>query len=203
MGFKLEDIQEGEPITLLLSNSDKSLEMQGLLKKHVKNNIALIGIDFSEDKRLNFDNIQIDLEYAQDGDVPIVWHNARIVNVKNEYVLQVASDGVRHNRRNSFRVSVAKTALMRMMGRGAQHVMIKDISITGFAISDRTKELGLKIGDKVSISFEDFGHKIDLDGRVVRIEQREDMFIFGLEIMNICKDLNSYISTKQRRNRKD
>lgn len=204
MGFKLEDIGEGEPITLLISNNDNSLEMQGLLKKHVRSNIALISIEHSESdsKRLNFDNVQIDLEYAQDDDVPIVWHNAKVVSVKNEYVLQVASDGVRHNRRNSFRVAVAKTALMRMIGRGAQHVMIKDISITGFAISDRTKELGLSIGDKLSISFEDFGHKIDLDGRVVRIEEREDMFVYGLEIINLCKDLASYISTKQRRNRK-
>lgn len=201
MGFKLEDIGEGEPITLLLSSNDKSLEMQGLLKKHVRNNIALIGIDYSDDKRLNFDNVQIDLEYAQDSDVPIIWRNAKIVTIKNEYVLQVFSDGVRHNRRGSYRVAVAKTALMRMVGRGSQHVMIKDISITGFAISDRTMELGLTIGDKLSISFEDFGHKIDLDGRVVRIEEREDMIIYGLEIMNLCKDLSSYISTKQRRNR--
>lgn len=203
MGYNFAEIEEGSPITLFASNNDRSLELKGNLKKHIKQNLALISIHYSDadDKRLNFDNVQLDVEFCQNNEVPYIWRNARIVNIKNEYVLQVTGEGVRHNRRNSFRVAVAQTALMRMLGRGSQHVMIKDISVTGFAISDRTKELGLSIGDKVSISFEDLGHKLDLDGTVVRIEERESMFVYGLEITNLCKDLSSYVTTKQRRNR--
>lgn len=201
MGFNFSEIAEGSPITLLASNNDRSLELNASIKKHVKQNLALINIFYSDDKRLNFNNVQLEVEFCKDNDVPYMWHNARIVSVKNEYVLQVVGDGVRHNRRNSFRVSVAQTALMRMSGRGSQHVMIKDISITGFAISDRTKELGLNIGDKLSVSFEDLGHSLDLEGKVVRIEVRPNMIIYGLEITNLCKDLSSYVTTKQRRNR--
>lgn len=47
--------------------------------------------------------------------------------------------------------------------------------------------------------FEDIGHILDLAGRVVRVEEREDMTIYGLEICNLCKDLSSYVNIKQRR----
>lgn len=201
MGFNFAEIEEGSPITLLASSNDRSLELNANIKKHIKQNLALISIQYSDEKRLNFDNVQLDVEFSQDNEVPYIWRNARIVNIKNEYVLQVVGEGVRHNRRNSYRVSVAKTAFMRMAGRSSQNVTIKDISVTGFAISDRTMELDLKIGDKLSVSFEDIGHSLDLDGRVVRIEVRDNMVIYGLEIINLCKDLSSYVSTKQRRNR--
>lgn len=204
MGFNFVEIEEGAPIILLASNDDGLLELKGNLKKHIKQNIALINVYYSdaENKRLNFDNVQLDMEFCPDNEVPYIWRNVKIASIKNEYVLQVAGEGIRHNRRNSFRVSVAQTALMRMVGRGSQRVMIKDVSITGFAISDQTKELGLNVGDNLSVSFEDLGHKLDLDGTVVRIEAREDMNIYGLQITNLCKDLSSYITAKQRRNRR-
>lgn len=201
MGFNFAEIEEGAPITLLASNNDGRLELNGNLKKHIRQNLALISIDYADSKRLNFDNVQLDVEYCLNNEVPYIWRNSRIVSVKGEYVLQVVGEGVRHNRRNSFRVAVAQTAIMRMIGRGTQHVMIKDVSVTGFAISDRTMELGLNIGDKLSVSFEDLGHSLDLDGKVVRIEVRDNMVIYGLEITNLCKDLYSYVTTKQRRNR--
>lgn len=204
MGYNFTEIEEGASITLLASNNGGFLELKGGLKKHIRPNLALISVYHSaaENKRLNFGNVQLDLEYCPDNEVPYIWRNAKIANVKNEYVLQVEGEGIRHNRRNSFRVAVAKTALMRMIGRSSQRVMIKDVSVTGFAISDSTKELGLKVGDKLSVSFEDIGHKLDLDGTVVRIEPREDMNIYGLQITNLCKDLSSYVTTKQRRSRK-
>ena len=204
MGYNFTEIEEGASITLLASNDTGSLELKGMLKKHVRPNLALINVYHSgaDNKRLNFSNVQLDMEFCPDNEVPYIWRNARIANVKSEYVLQVEGEGIRHNRRNSFRVSVAQTALMRMVGRSSVRVMMKDISVTGFAISDSTKELGLKIGDKLSVSFEDLGHKLDLDGTVVRIEPREDMNIYGLQITNLCKDLSSYVTTKQRRNRK-
>lgn len=204
MGFNFAEIEEGANIVLVASNNDELLEFKGNLKKHIRPNLALIDIYYSgaDNKRLNFDNVQLDMEYCPDDDVPYIWRNAKVASIKNEYVLQVVGEGIRHNRRGSFRVTVAQTAVMRMIGRGPQRVMIKDVSITGFAISDQTKELALNVGDKLSVSLEDLGHRLDLDGTVVRIEEREDMTIYGLQITNLCKDLSSYVTLKQRRNRK-
>ena len=121
------------------------------------------------------------------------------MNYKHDYILQVFSDGMKYNRRDSFRVGVSVLAEFRKGGR-TQQVLIRDISVSGFAISDRKNELGLSKGDEVFVKFEDIGHYLDLAGRVVRIEEREDMIIYGLEICNLCKDLSSYVSIKQRRN---
>ena len=201
MGVKLAEIDEGERILLKIHSGEQNLDLGATIKKHVRENIVLVNLEYAGNKRLNFEGVNVDLEYTPEGDVPIVWHNAKVVSFKEDYVIQVTADGVRHNRRNCFRVAVATTAQLRMAGRGALHVMIRDISLTGFSIADRKKDLGFEVGNQLSVLFEDLGHKLDLTGTVVRIEEREDMIIYGLQITNMCKDLSSYVNLKQRRNR--
>ena len=89
-----------------------------------------------------------------------------------------------------------------MQGRESQYVTIKDVSVSGFAISDRKKELKLSKGNQVTVSFEDLGYRMNLAGKVVRIETREDMIVYGFVITNICNDLSTYINIKQRPTRK-
>lgn len=202
MGFKLAEIEENKQINLRVSNNGNSLELIAFLKKQVKENIVLISIEYEDGKRLNFDNVQIDVEYVDDDGIPYVWHNVRIVSFKEDYVMQVFSDGAKFNRRGCFRVAVATSAQLIIAGRGAGHVMIRDISLSGFSIADRKLELNFSIGMQVSVSFEDLGHHLDLTGCVVRIEEREDMIIYGLEIRNMCKDLSSYVNVKQRHNKR-
>ena len=201
MGIKLSELEEGSQITLNISNKDHNMQMGAVIKKHVRENIAFIELDYDKTKKLIFDNVLVHIEYC-DERVPIVWHNVKIVTYKSEYVLQVFSEGVRRNRRDSFRVGVSTLARLRMVGDGPQEVIIRDISLSGFSITDRKKELGLQIGDRLSVNFEDLGHILDLTGQVVRIEEHEDMIIYGLEICNLCKDLSSYVSLKQRRKNK-
>ncbi len=202
MGFRLAEIEESGSIVLRISNKDMSMEINGTIKKHLKENIALISLEYAGNQRLVFDNVLVDLEYFDDTGIPFIWRNVKVVSFKNEYVLQVTSDGVKYNRRGCFRVAVATTALMIKAGRAAGRVMIRDISLSGFSIADRKMELGLSMGDMISISFEDLGHKLNLTGCVLRIEEREDMIIYGLEIKNLCKDLSSYVNVKQRHNKR-
>ena len=200
MGVKLSEITEGDHITLKIRSADKGLEMNAILKKHVKENIAIISLDYPSNKKLVFDNVQVDLEYIHENTKPVLWSNIKVVNYSNnDYAIQATSDGNKRNRRDSFRVSVATMANMTMTGRGVQQVMIKDVSLSGFAITDREKELGLEMGDELTVNFEDLGHILKLVGRLVRIEEHEDMIIYGFEICNLCKDLSSYVSLKQQR----
>ena len=74
--------------------------------------------------------------------------------------------------------------------------------MTGFAITDRKKELNLVSGDRASLSFEDLTHKIHLEGKVVRIEKHDDYIIYGFTILNICNDLTPYLTLKQRKIRR-
>lgn len=199
MGHRLAEITEGERFVLHISNEEHSLDLYGIVKRHLKENIALVSI--LHNQRLAFENVHVDVEAMGEESIPIMWRNVKIVSYKEDYILQAPTDGVKHNRRGCFRVAVAMIAQMRMGGNGARHVMIRDISLSGFAIADRKKELELSKGTVLSIFFEDMGCAIDLTGKLVRIEEREDMIIYGFQSINLCHDLSNYLNIKQRRNR--
>lgn len=199
MGHLLSEITEGERFVLHISNDGHSLDLYGTIKKHLKENIALINI--LHDQHLAFENVHIDIEGMGEEHIPIMWRNVKIVSYKSDYIMQAPSDGVKHNRRGCFRVAVAIVAQMKMGGNGARHVMVRDISLSGFALADRKKELELSKGTLLSIYFEDMGCTIDLTGKLVRIEEREDMIIYGFQTVNLCRDLSNYLNLKQRRNR--
>lgn len=201
MGIKISELEEGSQITLYLSKDDKEMQMGAFIKKRVNDNMSIIELDYDTTKRLSFEGVNIDMEHNYEGTMPIIWHKVRVVYYKSEYVLQTSVDGVRNNRRGCFRVGISALAQYRRAGHGMRKVLIRDISLSGFAITDNAKELGLEVGDEVRVTFEDLGHNLDLIGNVVRTEEHADRIIYGLEICNLCKDLSSYISVKQRQRR--
>lgn len=203
MSIRFSEIEEQANIRLLIHKGDSHFVLGAMVKKHLTDQFTLVTLDFSGEQTLVFDNVTVDVEYFQPGDVPLVWKNVKVVSQKNMYVLQVTGAPSRNNRRDSFRMSVAKMALMRKGGARPTQVMVKEVSLSGFSISDSKKELNLEVGDQISVFFEDWGYQLNLDGRVVRAEEREDMTIYGLSIRNLCKDLSLYINDKQRRAKKN
>ncbi len=201
MGIKLSELEEGSPIVLHLSKNGKEMDMNASIKKRLRDDLSIIELDYDTTKKLSFEGINIDMEHDFEGTMPIIWKKARIVFYKSEYVLQAGTEGVRNNRRGCFRVGISVYANLRKAGQGTKRVLIRDISLSGFAITDNAKELGLQVGDEVNVSFEDIGHNLDLRGNVVRIEEQENRIIYGFEICNLCKELSSYISVKQRQKR--
>lgn len=202
MGYKFSDVEEGTYAVLHISNKENSMDMGATIKKIASDSIALVSLDYSGSQRLNFDNVTIDMEISIGEGIPYIWRGVKISYYQNSYVMQVFGDGMRHNRRGCFRVSVGVTARMNALGKGGgQSIVVKDVSLSGFSITDRKKELNLSAGDTVHVVFEDIGHKLDLQGRIVRIEEREDMTIYGMYLTNLCKDLSSYVNVKQRRNK--
>lgn len=200
--MQFTEIEEEQEIRLHIHNQQSQFILGANIKKHLNEQLTLINLDYSGTQKLIFDNVSIDAEYFQPDDVPLMWKNVKVHNYKNAYVLQVTSQPVRRNRRDSFRLSVARTAWMTMRGHKPQQVLIKDISLSGFSISDSKKELNFEEGDQLSITLNDWGYELKLDGRVIRIDEREDMIVYGLTIRNLCKDLSAYINYKQQRNKK-
>ena len=202
MGHKFTEVGEDSPIVLSIRLNDKHMELGAVVKKHLGKNLTLITLNYGGGKRLVFDNVQIDVLYCASDSIPILWHNAKVINHKDNYLLQITADGTRSNRRNSFRVSVATLGWMNQVGKPPKQVMIKDVSMTGFAITDRKKELKLQKGDRIVISFDDLIFSLKLDGKLVRIEEHDDYVIYGFVILNVCNDLTTYINQKQRKNRR-
>lgn len=200
--MQFTEIEQQQPIRLYIHNQESQFILGANVKKHLNNELSLIGLDYSGKQKLVFDNVSVDAEYIQPDNIPLVWKNVKVINYKNAYILQVTSPPVRRNRRNSLRLSIEKMAWMTMHGRKPRQVLIRDISLSGFSISDTSKELSLEIGDQLSIILEDGFYELKLDGRVVRSEEREDMMVYGLTIRNLCKELSTYINFKQQQNRK-
>lgn len=201
MGIKLSELEEGSPIILHLSKNGKEMDMNASIKKRVRGDLSIIELDYDATKRLSFEGINIDMEHDYEDTMPIIWKNVKVVFYKSEYVLQVSSEGERNNRRGCFRVGISVYANFRKAGQGTKRVMVRDISLSGFSITDNAKELGLAVGEDVRVAFEDSGYSIELAGRVVRIEEQEGRTIYGFEICNLCRDLSAYVALKQRQKR--
>ena len=202
MNYKFQDIEENSPIVLNIHFGEKQMELGAVIQKHLAQNFTLITLDYRGEKRLNFDNVKLDVQHQANDGIPVLWHGAKILFYKNSYLLQINTPGVKSNRRNSFRVSIATLGWLNVSGKQAVQALIKDISMTGFAITDRKKELNLVSGDRASLTFEDLTYKIHLEGKVVRIEKHDDYIIYGFAILNICNDLTAYLNLKQRRIRR-
>ena len=203
MSIRFSEIEEQEFIRLRIHKGESQFALGAMVKRHLTDRFTLITLDYSGEQTLVFDNVTVDAEYFPPGDVPLIWKNVRVISQKNMYVLQVTGIGKRNNRRDSFRLSVAKMALMKRSGDRPKQVMVKEVSLSGFSIIDSKKELNLEVGEQVSIFFEDWGYQMNLDGRVVRSEEREDMIVYGFSIRNLCKDLSLYINDKQRRTKRN
>ncbi len=202
MGIKLSEIESGHKIKLLLSNDSNHMEMDAIVLKHIQDHISIISLCYESDRPLNFEKVKIEIEYTTEEGIPYIWHTAQITSFQSGYVLQVKNDGVRYNRREYFRVGVSMNGRMKIMGRGEKTVMVRDVSLTGFSITDRKKDLNLQMDQEITLHFEDLGHILNLAGTVVRIDEHEDMIIYGFMINNLCKDLPSYITTKQRQRKR-
>lgn len=202
MKQEFSEIEVGSRLLLNLSSGNKSLEMGATIIKHLKDNIALISLDNSSGQILKFDNININTIYTNPEGIPYIWVNSTIVYYQGQYLLQVKADGGRrHNRRNSFRVGVSHYAKLRRPGHGEIEVVVRDISLTGFSITDRKKDLNMAMGTHVLLRYEDIGHQLELEGNVVRIEENDDYIIYGFVLTKSSRDLSSYVNSKQRQKR--
>lgn len=196
MKFNFSEIKDGSPIILILHTGSVHTKMHANIINLIREDIATISLDTPVSQILKFDHMDIEVIYISDDGYPFVWKKSKIVYFKNNYVLQIKGDGVRYNRRITYRVTISRSAQLHTIDDNEYKVTVKDVSLNGFSIADKKKELQLSIEDGVSLYFEDINHVIDLYGTVTRIEQRDDYVIYGFIIRRSCRDLPSYITAK-------
>lgn len=201
-GINLTELQADSVVVLTVKSKGKSLQINAWINKILKEDVAFITLDYDTKQILKFDNVTIELDGQLGDGTPVKWNSVKIGYYQKHYILQTDSEGKRHNRREYFRVGVSKRAQMKISGQaGIKDTIVRDISMGGFSVTDQKKEYNLSPGDTVTIHFEDLGHVLDLVGEVVHSHEEEDVTIYGLKICNLCKDLSSYISVKQRNGR--
>lgn len=196
MKYSFSDIKDGSPIIIVMHNDSVHTKMLGNIINLIRDDIATISLDTPTSQILKFDHMDLELVYVSEDGTPYIWKKVKIVYFKNNYVLQIKGDGSKYNRRMTYRVNISQNAELRMVDDTSHRVHIKDISLTGFSVLDKRKELRLSIEDGVTIYFEDINHTIELYGIVIRIEEKDDSIIYGFTIRRSCRDLPSYITTK-------
>ena len=201
MKYRFSDIEEGSAILLMLHSGSVHMKMDATIKNLVREDIAIISLHTSVTQILKFDNIDIEVIYTSKEGFPYMWRKAKIVYFKGNYVLQVKGEGARYNRRCTYRVGVSRTAQLHTIDGRDNRTIAKDVSLSGFSITDRIGDLKLSPGDIATLKFEDLGHVIELQGSVIRVEKGDSYVVYGFTITRSCKDLPSYITTKQRRKR--
>lgn len=201
MKYVFSEIPEGSQITLMLHNGSIHMRMDANIVSFIREDIAIITLQTSVTQILKFDNIDIEVLYTTYEGIPYQWRKVKIVYFKGNYVLQVRGDGARYNRRCTYRVGVSQSAQLTTQDGREYRVMVKDVSVTGFSVTDRTGDVELFEGDLVTIKYEDLGHELELQGSVVRIIEKTTMTTYGFILTRSCRDLPSYIALKQRRKR--
>ena len=202
MKKEFKEIASGSRILLNINSGNKNTELGATIVRHLKENIALIALDSNSDQVYKFDNVTINVVYTNPHGVPYIWMNSTVICYQGQYLLQVrANGGNPYKRRNSYRVGVAQYAKLTISGHGIKEAIIRDISLTGFSITDYQKDLPLEQGTRCTLHYEDIGHTLDLEGNVVRIEETDDYNLYGFVITKSCKELSSYVNMKQRQKR--
>lgn len=204
MGNFINELEIGKNITLFVSNHDeKKLTLPAQIVSHLKDNISIISINCQEEGILNFDNVFISALYTDENGHPYIWNNCKVVYYRSNYVVQTQGESQKHNRRDSFRVGISHAAKMRLSGHSDSDVLIRDISLSGFSITDRGNRLNLSAGNHVDIKLNDLGFEISLSGILVRIDQQVDYTIYGFQIDRNDSSLASYINFKQQKQRQN
>ena len=76
-----------------------------------------------------------------------------------------------------------------------------DVPLSGLTVDGITASYSENANDAWTASEDTINGKVK-SGRVVRLEEMEHMIIYGMETRNLCKDLSTYISMKQQKNRR-
>lgn len=177
------------------TNTDFRLDAK--IVKYLDETTAVIQLLDKGDQLLSFEKVSVNLEYKTENSAPYLWNHIKIVQYKGSYIIRVPlAKGVKTNRRNSFRVPIG--AFARTNHEELSSAVVRDISHSGFALSSNKKVTGLKIGEVLSASFSDQGFSIHMNGKLVRVEEREGMVIYGFCFIIPCPNLDEYIALKQR-----
>ncbi len=201
MKHSFSDIKEDSPILLMLHSGSVHMKMDATVVSLIREDIAIITLQASTTQILKFDDIDIEVIFTSGEGYPYIWRKAQIAYFKGNYVLQVKGDGTRYNRRCTYRVGVSRSATLVTLDGRRHRTTARDVSLTGFSITDRIGDLKLESGIVAALMFEDLGHVIDLLGTVIRVEEHDDYTVYGFTIQRSCRDLPSYITTKQSRKR--
>lgn len=157
-----------------------------------------------------YEGLSFELSVIKEGEVPCVWKNVTITREIHGgeiyHAISASTDGVRVNRRNSFRVFVGTEGeVVDEETKEKYTATIKDISTTGIAIIPTVnKEDLFPAGRLLQVKYvdEDFFTGIDVKCRVVRSFESDVGQVYGCQFVRIYPKVEHYVAMRQVKRKK-
>lgn len=160
---------------------------------------------------LNFavPDLRIALFAVKPGEVPNYWPSVSVTREMLDgntfHCIRTDAPGVRHNRRNAFRVFVGEEAnVTPEKGVEIEKVTVRDISATGVGFmtlpADKPK---FALGDTIRLRYMDNEQRfsVDVTARVVRTELTDKGCVHGCAFTKLYPSVDRYVANKQLKNR--
>lgn len=139
------------------------------------------------------------------GEIPLFFKNVDISKEIYEgdiyHCVRTNVEGVKLNRRNSFRVTVGEIgSVMELIDGERIEATIRDISSTGIGFTTKKGiEAKFQSGSHVHIQFSDEAYRfgIDVTARVVRAEHTKDGIAYGCVFTRSYPQIDEYVNKKK------
>ena len=209
--MKIEEIPEKAKVTLDIRFDKNHLRHEGIvLRVDEKKKYILMTAILKEGKPISLkeSHVNVDMTVSMPDAKPVLFSDVEITSVSTKdlgicYMVNAKTQGKEINRRKSFRCYMGFHVPMKINNNiSVSAVLLKDVSTSGFSFIYENK---LDIGDLICVvindKIEDYNteYSFNLLGRIVRKEDfKGKESIYGCVIMNYPKDINKYITEKER-----
>ncbi len=212
--MRIDELPVGTPISFLVDiNGEQHLEFSSRIQDvHPKKKFVLAEAVFEGDKIVSFkgENTIVNVLAVFVEDKPQLFQNVTVISMRKSdntlcYNLICATEGRPFNRRGCYRCFVGlPTTLAYKPGAEPVEVIIRDVSVTGFALTCPT-EIQLVTNQVVHVVLDDkladTGEKFSFHmyGIVVRAQNLENgKTVYGCKLNNHVGGLENYIALKER-----
>lgn len=211
--MNLYDLVRQQEITLSINMEQKHLAFETNIQEIFPEKQLLITDPIYHDGKIitfNIPELTIDVIVYPENDTPQVFKKSKITLTRKSdgsccYVLSMAKESHKHNRREHFRCFVGIPTAVRSEVNGAAHeAIIRDVSIRGFSITC-DESVTLQEGQYIDIMLKDYiresaeSYLFNLHGKVVRAQKLDhNKMLYGCRLNKAIDGLESYIIRKER-----
>lgn len=210
--MRIDEIKEGQKITLLVSINSENLTFETMVEQVMSGKNMILAKTLSVNgKFLTFkgNNIVVDLVVTPDEDLPQIFKNVNIALVKKfdgsiSYSITSIALSKTYNRRENFRCFVgAHTTVQKMLNTVPYDAVIRDVSIGGFSIVvpseleyTNDQVVHVVLNDYLEETCEKFS--FHLYGMVVRSEEMDrGRTLYGCKFTKPVHGIENYIMKKE------
>lgn len=205
--MKLFELEKETLLSIKVVFQKEELQYETRVLEVLEGSVLVDAIRSEEGKILDFSspNLNIDIYIPVEGDKPLVFEGVEMkcVTFKKNVYHQIITDkeAKAYNRRDAVRVYVGVKGKTQIgPNKTVMEIIVKDVSVNGFAIVTETEVLGA-VGNPVRVVFRDEDKYLDINGVVVRTFKLENgKYVYGCNVPRHNFDLEKYVSFRQRKN---